>query len=80
MGHLGYELLPRSLAGHRLFGWLNTATSHNQHHRAFRTNYGLYTLFWDRLMGTVNPRYAKLYERTTRTSARESARDPAVLR
>lgn len=72
MGHLGYEPLPQGLAGNRLFGWLNTATSYNQHHRAFRTNYGLYTLFWDRLMGTVNPRYAELYDRTTSASTRET--------
>ncbi|MEQ7154516.1 sterol desaturase family protein [Brevundimonas aurifodinae] len=65
MGHLGYELLPRGLATHPLFGWLNTATGHNQHHRTFRSNYGLYTTIWDRLMGTLHPRYAELYDRTT---------------
>lgn len=65
MGHLGYELLPAGLQRHPLFGWLNTATSHNQHHRTFTANFGLHTLIWDRLMGTLHPRYADVYARTT---------------
>lgn len=65
MGHLGYELLPPGMARSRFFGWINTATSHNQHHRAFAANFGLYTLLWDRLMGTVHPGYVDLYHRTT---------------
>lgn len=69
MGHLGYELLPRSLARGALFRWLNTATSHNQHHRAFNANFGLYTLIWDRMMGTVHADYAALYRRTTTRKA-----------
>lgn len=73
MGHLGYELLPRGLAAHPLFGWLNTATGHNQHHRTFRTNFGLYTTIWDRLMGTQHPRYVELYDRTTGGSPTSSA-------
>jgi sterol desaturase/sphingolipid hydroxylase (fatty acid hydroxylase superfamily) len=65
MGHAGYELLPRGLADHRLLGWLNTATSHNQHHRTFGYNFGLYTLIWDRLFGTLHPQYRALYARVT---------------
>jgi sterol desaturase/sphingolipid hydroxylase (fatty acid hydroxylase superfamily) len=66
MGPSGYELLPRGLAQHPVFGWLNTATSHNQHHRTFNYNFGLYTLLWDRLFGTLHPHYVGLYQRTTR--------------
>lgn len=69
MGHLGYELLPRGLAGSRWLGWLNTATSHNQHHRSFTSNYGLYSLAWDRLFGTLHPRYAQLYATVTARAA-----------
>jgi Delta7-sterol 5-desaturase len=65
MGHCGYELLPRGLAQHPMFGWINTATSHNQHHRTYAYNFGLYTLIWDRLFGTLHPRYVALYDRTT---------------
>jgi sterol desaturase/sphingolipid hydroxylase (fatty acid hydroxylase superfamily) len=68
MGHAGYELLPRGLAGSRLFGWINTATSHNQHHRTYAYNFGLYTLVWDRLFGTLHPKYPELYARVTAPS------------
>lgn len=47
-GHLGFEILPRALRR-----WLNTSSAHNLHHKKFTGNYGLYTLFWDRLMGTL---------------------------
>lgn len=77
MGHCGYELLPRGLATHPLLGWLNTATSHNQHHRTFAHNYGLYTLIWDRLFGTLHPQYLALYARTT--IARRSNVAPIVF-
>ncbi|MES2151975.1 MAG: sterol desaturase family protein [Pseudomonadota bacterium] len=49
-GHLGYELLPR-----RMGRWINTSTAHNVHHRKGRYNYGWYFLFWDRMMGTLDP-------------------------
>jgi lathosterol oxidase len=35
--------------------WINTSTAHAAHHGKGRYNYGLYFLFWDRLMGTVDP-------------------------
>ncbi len=65
MGHLGYELLPRGVAVHPALRWLNTATSHNQHHRTYAYNYGLYSLVWDRLFGTLHPRYEELYDKVT---------------
>jgi sterol desaturase/sphingolipid hydroxylase (fatty acid hydroxylase superfamily) len=36
-----------------VLGWLNRSTFHNDHHRLFRGNYGLYFTFWDRVMGTL---------------------------
>lgn len=52
-GHLGYELYPRGFHD-SLFGkWINTSLSHNLHHQTFRGNYGLYFLWWDRWMGTL---------------------------
>lgn len=56
-GHLGYELYPRWIARHWLGRWINTGVAHNQHHQYFKGNYGLYTLIWDRLFGTVRPDY-----------------------
>lgn len=69
MGHMGYELLPRGFATNPWLNWINTATSHNQHHRTFTSNYGLYTLVWDRLFGTLHARYADLYAKVTAPKA-----------
>ena len=66
IGHLGYELYPASLLRTSMGRAVNTATSHNQHHRTFRYNYGLYTLIWDRLFGTLHPQYPKIYAAVTR--------------
>jgi sterol desaturase/sphingolipid hydroxylase (fatty acid hydroxylase superfamily) len=57
-GHLGYELWPRSMARHPIGRWINTGVAHNQHHKYFKGNYGLYTLIWDRMMGTLRNDYA----------------------
>jgi Delta7-sterol 5-desaturase len=59
MGHCGYELFPRWLACSRLWGWSNTVTHHDLHHESFRSNYGLYFTWWDRLMGTEHPDYRR---------------------
>ncbi len=64
-GHLGFELYPRSFHRTRIGRWVNTSVSHNQHHRYFRGNYGLYFLFWDRWMGTMRPDYDKAFEEVT---------------
>ena len=50
--HMGWELFPEWLIRSRVGGWLITATHHQQHHHAYRCNYGLYFRVWDRLCGT----------------------------
>jgi sterol desaturase/sphingolipid hydroxylase (fatty acid hydroxylase superfamily) len=60
-GHLGYEIYPRGTAGHWLGRWINTSVAHNFHHETARHNYGFYFLFWDRLMGTLDPGYEPRY-------------------
>jgi lathosterol oxidase len=57
MGHAGVELMPRTLADSRWFGWINATTHHDLHHSSFHYNYGLYFTWWDRLMGTEHPAY-----------------------
>jgi Delta7-sterol 5-desaturase len=54
-GHLGYELLPRSFTKHPVGKFLLTATLHNQHHKKFHYNYGLWFFWWDRIFGTLDP-------------------------
>ena len=61
-GHLGYELYPKGFSKTFIGRWISTGTSHNQHHKLFKGNYGLYTLIWDRWMGTVRDDYDKTYE------------------
>lgn len=59
--HLGYELYPRGLSRHWLGRWINTSIAHNTHHAKARYNYGWYFLFWDRMMGTLDPKYDEHY-------------------
>jgi uncharacterized protein (DUF2147 family) len=61
-GHLGYELYPAGFNRHWLGRWVNTSVSHNLHHHYFKGNYGLYFLFWDRLMGTMREDYDSAYK------------------
>jgi lathosterol oxidase len=60
-GHLGFELFPKSMAGHWLGRWINTSVAHSTHHGKGRYNYGWYFLFWDRAMGTLDPHYDERY-------------------
>jgi Delta7-sterol 5-desaturase len=50
--HMGWEMFPRVMVNGPLGNWLITASHHQQHHDAYRGNYGLYFRFWDRLCGT----------------------------
>lgn len=54
-GHCGREFYPKGMADHWFGRWINTSTAHGRHHLKGRYNYGFYTLFWDRIMGTVEP-------------------------
>jgi Delta7-sterol 5-desaturase len=60
MGHAGVEVHPRGMARSRWLGWNNTTTHHDMHHQTGRHNFGFYFTWWDRLMGTEDPRYAAL--------------------
>ena len=50
--HMGWEMFPRALVHGPVGRWLITATHHEQHHAAYRGNYGLYFRFWDKACGT----------------------------
>jgi sterol desaturase/sphingolipid hydroxylase (fatty acid hydroxylase superfamily) len=65
-GHLGWELYPDWFSRHWFGRWVNTSVCHNQHHRYFKGNYGLYFLFWDRLMGTLRDDYDAQFVAVTR--------------
>jgi sterol desaturase/sphingolipid hydroxylase (fatty acid hydroxylase superfamily) len=57
LAHSGYELMPATAAGRPLLDWLTTTTHHDLHHADAGSNFGLYFTWWDRWMGTENPRY-----------------------
>lgn len=65
-GHLGYELYSDKFIKNRVGKWINTSTSHNQHHQYFKGNYGLYFTFWDRAMGTLRADYDKRFDEATK--------------
>ncbi len=65
MGHLGYEIFPRSTPGNFFLKWFNTSTNHNMHHKYVRCNYGLYFSFWDKLMNTNHARYYETFDEVT---------------
>lgn len=55
IGHSGYE----HFAGATMrWPWLGICTVyHDQHHSAFRYNYANFFSLWDRVFGTIHPRY-----------------------
>jgi Delta7-sterol 5-desaturase len=54
-GHCGREFYPVGMEKHWLGRWINTSTAHAYHHLKAKGNYGLYFLFWDRIMHTYAP-------------------------
>jgi lathosterol oxidase len=61
-GHLGWELYPKGFSRNAIGKWINTSVNHNLHHQYFKGNYGLYFLFWDRVMGTIRKDYDARFE------------------
>jgi lathosterol oxidase len=57
LGHLGVEPFPGWWGRVPLLREVGTSTFHAQHHQDIRHNFGFYTLIWDRLFGTLFPRY-----------------------
>jgi Delta7-sterol 5-desaturase len=61
--HSGYEFLPRWWNKSWATKWFITATFHDQHHKYFNFNYGGYTTIWDRLCGTIRPKFEADFEK-----------------
>lgn len=55
--HSGYEFFPRWWNKSWATKWFITATFHDQHHRYFTCNFGGYTTIWDRICGTIRPKF-----------------------
>lgn len=69
-GHLSIELCSSGFTRHPILGWLTTTTHHSLHHAHAACHFGLYSTFWDRLMGTTHPRYHETFERVAPFSVR----------
>jgi lathosterol oxidase len=65
IGHSGYEIFPPWFLDCWLGKFWNTSTNHAMHHQYFRSNYGLYFNFWDRLMGTNHRLYEERFRQVT---------------
>ncbi|MEM9173854.1 MAG: sterol desaturase family protein [Myxococcota bacterium] len=74
-GHLGWELYPKGFASHPVGRFVNTSVSHNQHHARARNNYGLYFLWWDRWMGTLDEGYEAAFEAVAERRAERDAEE-----
>lgn len=59
--HSGYEFFPRWWNKSWTTKWFITATFHDQHHRYFTGNFGGYTTIWDRICGTMRPKFEADY-------------------
>ena len=60
LGHAGYEHFASPMA--RTPWPLASTVFHDQHHGYFRFNYAHTFSFWDRIMGTLHPRYDRTVE------------------
>jgi sterol desaturase/sphingolipid hydroxylase (fatty acid hydroxylase superfamily) len=78
MGHAGVEFHPAIFAPGRALGWLTTTTHHDLHHQTGRWNFGFYFTFWDRLMGTEHPDYARRFLEARRRKRPLGAQEAAT--
>jgi lathosterol oxidase len=63
--HSGFELLPSWWNKTWLTKWFIPASFHDEHHHYFTGNFGGYTTIWDRLCGTMRPKYEANFDRVT---------------
>jgi ring-1,2-phenylacetyl-CoA epoxidase subunit PaaE len=62
LGHSGYELFPSYWNNYWFLKWKLPATHHNMHHERFNGNYGLYFIWWDRIMETEFADYEEKFK------------------
>jgi sterol desaturase/sphingolipid hydroxylase (fatty acid hydroxylase superfamily) len=71
LGHAGFEYFASSST--RWPSPMVCVTFHDQHHSAFRFNYGNFTSIWDRLMGTLHPDYDVIVSKLTQNQSPASS-------
>lgn len=65
INHGGVEIYSAKWARSWLAKWLIGAAHHDDHHKKFNYNYGLYFTFWDIWMGTETPDFKERFEKLT---------------
>jgi Delta7-sterol 5-desaturase len=75
--HSGYEFFPRWWNKSWLTKWFITTTFHDQHHKYFTINFGGYTTVWDRLCGTMRPKFEEEYLKIKDRSRAAPVAEPA---
>jgi Delta7-sterol 5-desaturase len=63
LGHVGVEPLPDAWTRWPVLRQLATTTFHAQHHHDPGSNFGFYTVVWDRCFGTLSPVYEARFGR-----------------
>jgi sterol desaturase/sphingolipid hydroxylase (fatty acid hydroxylase superfamily) len=66
MAHAGVELFPAGWVDSKWTDWVSTTTHHDLHHQAGGYNFGFYFTWWDRMMGTENPKYKEQFRRVAK--------------
>lgn len=61
IGHLGVEPFPKWCVRNPLLKNFAGGSFHAQHHQDMEHNFGFYTLFWDRMLGTLRPDYEQSF-------------------
>jgi sterol desaturase/sphingolipid hydroxylase (fatty acid hydroxylase superfamily) len=77
VGHLGVEPLPTRWMRLPILRHVGTSTFHAEHHDDGKHNFGFYTDLWDRLFGTVDPRYERGFGGPAATARGDGASPPA---
>lgn len=65
LGHSGVEPFPSWLRKVPILRYVGTSTFHAEHHEHPAYNFGFYTLYWDKLFGTLDPEYDQRFSRET---------------
>lgn len=77
LGHSGVEPFPRCLRSIPVLRLIGTSTFHAEHHEHPGTNFGFYTLFWDKLFGSLDPGYEARFIGESRTPDHPHAHHPS---
>lgn len=80
IGHSGYEFFPRNYPQSIFSKFNSCATFHYLHHQNGDSNFSLFFNFWDRIMGTMNPKYESFYAEVKKSQDTRTPPKPSSLK